>query len=153
MTQDAGLEVSRTVKRIDELASLVLGHGIDREVTPLEVVFERHVRRGIDRKALVAAPALALGARERVLLLGLRVEKHREVGAHGLEALRGHLFGRGANDHVVAVFDRQAQKLVAYGAADEINFHMARRTSIVSRATFKAPSYVAGRVKPSMMEP
>src|SRR3989344_8764173 len=102
MAQNTGLEISRAVKRIDELASLVLGHGVDREVAPLQIIFERHVWRGVNREALVATTALALGARERVLLLGLRMQEHREVRAHGLKTLGGLLFGRGADDHIVA---------------------------------------------------
>ena len=59
--------------------SSALRDGIDREVAALEVLFERDVGRGVDDEAVVAAAALALGARERVLLVRLRMQEDREV--------------------------------------------------------------------------
>ena len=43
--------------------------GVDGEVAPRQVLFQRHVRRGIDLEALVAARRLALGARQRIFFV------------------------------------------------------------------------------------
>jgi hypothetical protein len=51
------------------------------------------------------------------------MEEHREILAHRLEALLHHLFGRGADHHVVALFHRQAEQLVTNCAAHRIDFH------------------------------
>src|SRR5207247_5508722 len=66
-------------------------------------------RRRVNGKALVAAAALALGARKRIFLVRLGMQEHRKILADGLEALADHLFGRGADDHVVLVLHRQAR--------------------------------------------
>src|SRR6185369_13715598 len=79
--------------------------------------------RGVEGEALVARRRLALGSRERVLLVGFGMEEHREVGAHGPEALRDHLLGRRAHDDVIAVLHREPEKLVAHRAADGVRLH------------------------------
>ena len=66
--------------------SVVLRDRVDGEVAPREVLLRasRRARRGT--RSRVAARGLALGARERVLLVGLRVQEHRKVPADRLVA-------------------------------------------------------------------
>jgi hypothetical protein len=51
------------------------------------------------------------------------MQEYREVLTDRLEALGGHLLGRGADDHVVALLDRQTEKLVSNCSANEVNLH------------------------------
>src|SRR5438105_15505730 len=80
-------------------------------------------------EALVAAPALSLGARERIFLVRLRVQEHREILAHRLVAEALHFLGRGADHDVVAILDRQPEQLVAHRAADRVDLHSYRSSS------------------------
>ena len=66
--------------RIDEFIGLASGDGIDREIAPREIVFERDFGRGMNLEALVALAGLALGAREGVLLVGFRVQEEKNTG-------------------------------------------------------------------------
>ena|SRR5437899_8197225 len=74
-------------------------------------------------EALVAAPALSLGARERIFLVRLRVQEHREILAHRLVAEALHFLGRRPDDDVVAILYRQPEQLVAHRAADRVELH------------------------------
>ena len=114
---------SRAVERVDDAALLVARDRVDREVAAREVLLERHVGRGVELEAVIAARGLALGARERVLLVRLRMQEHREIPADGLVAELDHLLGRRADDDVVAVLHRQAEQLVAHRAADGVDLH------------------------------
>ena len=125
MTEHASLDVARAAVRIDERAIVGLRDRIDREVAPLQILFQRHRRIGIDDEAAIATPALALGPRQRVLLAGIGMQEHGEVATHGLEASRFHPGLGGADHHPVAIAGRQAQQPVAYRAADEIGLHAA----------------------------
>ena len=104
---------------------LVHRHRVDGQVTATQIVFQRHIRRGMKRKPGVAAAALALGAGEGIFLFGPRVQEHREVLADGLESGGNHLPRRRANDHIVAVRRRQTKQPVAHRTTDEIGFHAA----------------------------
>ena len=117
--QPAGGQIGLAAERIDDVTVRILGHGVDGQVAPLQVLFERHVRREAHRKAVIAAPGLALGARQGVLLAGLRVQEHRKVGPHLLEAGIDQVLRRGAHHHVVAILHRQAEQAVAHRAADQ----------------------------------
>ena len=103
------------------MPSLVARHRVDREVAALEVVLQRHVGRGEELEAAIAAAVLALGARERVFLVRVRMQEHREVLADGHVARGEHHLGRGADHHPVAVGDRAAEQLVAHRAADAVD--------------------------------
>ena len=120
-------EVGRAAERIDQRAVLGARHRVDREVAPLEILLERHFRRGEELEAAIAAPMLALGARERVLLARLGMEKHREVAADRLVAGRDQHLGRRADDDPVAVAGGPAQELVAHRSADAIDLARAAR--------------------------
>jgi hypothetical protein len=123
VAQYARLEVGFASEGIDQRPILGLGHGVDRQIPALEVLFEGHFGRGVYLEALVAAPALPLGAREGVFLVRFGMEEHGEVLAHGLEAVAHHVLGRGADHDVVPVLDGKAEQLVANRAADAIELH------------------------------
>jgi hypothetical protein len=61
---------------------------VDGEVAALQVFFERHLGRGVHHETPVARRRLALGARERVLLVGIRVQEYGEVAAHCADSPR-----------------------------------------------------------------
>ena len=79
VAQHAGRKIGAPRPRIDELAVFGARDGVDREIAALEIVLERHRRRGVEREARVARRGLALRACERVLLAGVRVQEHRKV--------------------------------------------------------------------------
>ena len=111
MAQHARLEIARAAERIDEVAVVVLGDRVDREVAALEILLERDRRIGREDEAVVAAPALALGARERVFLARLGMQEHREIAADRAKAVARHLLGRRADDDIVAVGDGRPSSL------------------------------------------
>ena len=123
MAQHAALQVGGAAVGIDDAALCVAGDGVDGEIAPRQVLFQRHVGRGINLETLVAARGLALGARQGVFLPRLRVQEHRKVLAHPLVAQAGHVLRRGADHDVVAVLDREPEKFVADRAADSIDLH------------------------------
>jgi hypothetical protein len=97
--------------------------GVDRQVAPRKILFERDIGRRMDGEAAVAGRALAFGARQRVFLARLGMQEHREVAAHRQEALGHHLFGRGADHDPVAIAAGPAQQRIADRAADEKGLH------------------------------
>ena len=101
----------------------VARHRVDGQIAAPQVFVERDVRRVAHFEAAVAGTGLALGARERVFLVGFRVQEHREIAADLAEAGFQHLVGRRADDDPVALGDRPAEQLVANRASDQIDFH------------------------------
>jgi len=123
MAQHARAQVALAAMGVDQAAVLVARHRIDGEVAPRQVLLERDVGRGVKLEAVVAAAGLALGACQRHLLAGLRVQEDRKVTAHRAVAGRQQLLRRAADGDPVAVTKRQAQQAVAHGAADDIELH------------------------------
>ena len=74
-------------------------------------------------EAAVAGRDLALEARERVLLVRLRMQEHREFAADALVALAHELLGSCADHHPVALADRQAEQPVPNRAANQVDLH------------------------------
>ena len=134
MAQQLGLQVALAPIGVAERAArgpaCGRGHGIDGQVAAREVFLQRDIGRGLHGKAAVAAAALALGARERVFLVGLGVQEDGKVAAHGLVALGDHFFGRGADHDPVAVMDRAAEQMVAHRAADHENLNGTHAPSV-----------------------
>ncbi len=118
MPQDAVAQIVGTAEGIDQRAVLALGHRIDGQVTPAQIILQGDIGRGIDGETLVAATAFALGARKRILLFRLGMEKNREIRADGLIALRNHLLWRGAHYHIVAVLELKTEQLVTHRTSD-----------------------------------
>ena len=123
VAQHAGRKIGSSRPRIDELAVFGARDGVDREVASLEIVFERHRRRGIEREARVSRRGLTLRACERVLFAGLRVQEHRKVLADAPEAQGRELIGRRADDDPIALLDGQAEQCVTDCAADLVDSH------------------------------
>ena len=92
-----------------------------------EVILERDVGRGEELEAAIAAPVLALGARERVLVARVGMQEHREVLADRRVARREHDLRRRADDDPVAVADGASEQLVAHRAADAVDAHGLRQ--------------------------
>jgi hypothetical protein len=123
VAQHARLEIAQSAAGIDEPAVGRARHRVDGQIAALQVLLERHLGRGVHDEAAVARRRLALGARERVLLVALWMQEHREVAPHGAIAGALHLRLGGADHDPVALPDRQAEQLVANGAADQVAFH------------------------------
>ena len=99
-----------------------------------QVLFQRDVGCGVEHEPAVAGARLALGACERVFLMGQRMQEHREIAPHRREAGRHHLLRCRANDDPVAVVRRHPHQLVAHRTADDIRFHRCRSSCRVRRA-------------------
>lgn len=103
MPQQAFLQISRAVERIDQLAILGFGHRVDGEVAPRQILFQRHRGIGVKGEAVIAVSGLALGACECVFLVGLWMQEDREILADRAIALFQHVLGTRADHHMVVV--------------------------------------------------
>jgi len=125
VAQHARVEVAFTAERIDEGTGLVQRHRIDREVAPRQILLERDFGRGMEDKTVIPRRGLALGARQCIFLVCLRMEKNREVLAYRPET-RGDQLVRGcAHDDPVAIPVGAAEQLIADAAADDVGLHLA----------------------------
>ena len=113
VAQHPGAQVGHAAIGVDHRAAATpiggSGDGVDGEVAPRQVFFQRHVGRGMHHKATVAAAAFALGARQGVFLVRARVQKDGEVAPHRGEALRQQVLRGGAHHHPIAVTHGAAQ--------------------------------------------
>ncbi len=106
---------------IVQLSRLILGDGVDGEIPAQQILLQRHLRRGVADEAGITATLLALGAGQRVLLLGLGVQEHGKIAAHLGKAQRQHLF-HGRPDHqVIPVALRQSQQAIPHCAPNQIS--------------------------------
>ena len=123
MAQQPCLQVGAAVERVDDAAVFGQRHGIDGQVAPRQILFQRYVRRGVEVKAVIAGRGFALGARQCVFFLGLRVQEYRKILAYRAKAPGLHLLRCTADHHVIAVGHRQAEQLVAYCTANNVCLH------------------------------
>ena len=121
--QYARLEVGNAAERIDDIAGVVFGQRVDREIAAREVFFQSNVGRRVKFKTVITARGLALGARQRVFLFGFRMQKYRKILADRFVAELHHFRRRGADHHEIAIGHRQAEQFIAHGAADRVYFH------------------------------
>jgi len=121
--------------RVDDAPGAVARHGIDGQVAAPQVLFERDRGREIGDETTVTWPHLALEPGERVFLVGLGMQEHREIPAHGTITQVLELGGCGAHDHPVALLDRSAQQLVPDRAAYEVDLHAHMLTEVRARTT------------------
>ncbi|MDT4836859.1 hypothetical protein FQZ97_705750 [compost metagenome] len=141
MAQDPGPHVGLAAQRIDQPALRRAGNGVDRQVAAAQVFLERDVGPGVERKALVAAPGLALGARQRVFLFAAGMQEDGEIAAHRDETAARHLFRRGAHHDPVVVAGRQAEQRVAHCSAHDIDLQTLRgRIPAHGIEVFSAPN-------------
>ena len=122
MAEHSIAQILRAAEGIDQCAGRGLGHGVDGQIAALQVLLKGHVRRGMQDKTVIARSGLALGARQRIFLVALRMEEHRKIPTHLFEAAPAHVFGCGAHHHPVTIRHRQAEALVAYRPAHQIHF-------------------------------
>ena len=120
------LKIGAPAPGIDQATLGVLGHGVDAEVAPAQVLLQRDRGIGVEDEAGVAAPGLALGARQRVLLATLRVQEHREILAHRTETRGKHVLGRAAHHHPVALAYGASEQPVAHRPAHQVGVHRLR---------------------------
>src|SRR3546814_14995676 len=99
---------------------LFLGNRIDCEIAATQIVFKRDIGAGVEGKALIAAPGLALGTRQRVLFSCLRIEEDREILADRLVAECLHLF-------------RRDRKSVVYGKSGSVRVDLVGRRIIIKK--------------------
>ena len=123
VAEEARRKVALAAAGVDQRAVLGARDRVDGEVAALQVFFERDLGRGMTDEAGVAVARLALGARERVFLAGVRMQEHREVTPDRAKAAREHLFGGAADHDPVAVLDRQPEQGVAHRPADNVGLH------------------------------
>jgi hypothetical protein len=133
MAQHAAAQVALAAAGVDQRAVFVARHGIDGQVAARQVLFQRHLGRGVEGEAVVARRRLALGARQRHFFVRLRVQEDREVAPTG-GSRRPAVLGRGAHHHPVAVAGGPAQQRVAHRAADDVEAGMARAVPISPRS-------------------
>ena len=115
------------VNRVDRVSVLGRrsgqGDGVDGQVAPGQVFFQRDIGRGVHRKAVVAGPGFALGAGQGIFLVCLGVQKDGKVFAHWQKALGQQGLGGGTHHHPVAVFHGQAQQGIAHRTTHHVNLH------------------------------
>jgi len=123
VAKDPRLKVCNAAVGVDQLTIGGACDGVDGEVAAQQVFLKADLGRSVAHEAGVAATALALGARERVFLLCLRVEKNREVPPHRAEPPREHGFRGFTDHHPVAILDRKAEQCVANRTAHHKGTH------------------------------
>ena len=126
MAQQALVEIALASERIDQLPILIFGHGIDGEVAAGQVLFQRDVGRGMEDETVIAPARLALGARQGVLFLALRMQKYREILAYRQKSGGLHCLGGAAHHHPVAIASGSSKQAVAYCAAHQVALHQRR---------------------------
>lgn len=97
--------------------------GVDGEIAPAQILFEGDLRSKFHGEAAVARRDLALEARQRVFLVGLRMQEDREFAPHFAKIVTQQLFTRCADHDPVALFHGQAQQAVSNRTANQIHLH------------------------------
>ncbi len=92
VAEDSRPQVRFAAEGIDQRPLLVARHRVDREIAAREVLVEGHIGRDEELEAAVAAAVLALGARQRVLLVRLRMQEHRKIAADRSDSRRRSAF-------------------------------------------------------------
>ncbi len=123
MPQGPRFDVAPAAVRIDEHAVRRLRHRVDRQIAAREILLEGHLRAEFHAESAVARRDLALTPRERIFLLGVRVQKHRKVPPDLAISEPQQLLSRAAHDHPIALLYRQAEQGVPNRAADQIHLH------------------------------
>ena len=123
MAQHARHNVGTAMMGIDDRTRFIPGHGIDGQIAAHQILLQRHSRRGMKGKADIARRSLAFGTGQRIFLMRLRMQEHREVAPDRRKAARQHVLGRGADHYPVAVLDRQTEQFVAHGTTHCVDFH------------------------------
>ncbi len=135
MAQHFGLQIAVPAPGIDQdfivyikwafspYQTVLNSYGIDSEVAPCQVFFERYTGGRVDLKTAVAACGFALGACQRVLLPRLGMKKDRKVLADRQKTLGHQFFGACAYHHPITVLHGQAEQGITYSTADHVDVH------------------------------
>jgi len=126
----------------------VLGHGVDGEVATPEIVLQSDLGGALEDEARVAGRGLALGARQRVFLVGLWVQEDREVTPDGPIAEPDEVRRGRPHDHPVAVRHRPVEQAIAHRAADLVDLHGEVIGAAPSELVKKSSRAKGGRVPP-----
>jgi hypothetical protein len=141
MPEHTRFEIGAAIERIDHgtgqfaVWSHFAGHRVDGQIAAREILFQRHVGCVEKLKAVISRRCLPLGARKRVFLVRLRMQKHGEILADRFKALRRHLLGGGADHDVIAVLNRQAEHVIADRTAHGVDVHRSFRAPSIHSAT------------------
>ena len=123
VTQQVVLKILLAAERVDNVAVFGLRHGIYGQVAAFQVFFQGYVGCAIHLEPVIAMALLSLSAGQRILFMGLGVQEHGKISAHLAKTLCQHGFRGGAHHHPVAVFNWQAEQLIAHGAANQVDVH------------------------------
>ena len=123
MTQQARVEIAFTAMGIEQRTVRRLGNGVDGEVAACKILFERDFGPEFNREAAVAGGHLALEPRQRVLLVSIGVQKHREVASDFAIIQAQQLLARAPDHHPIALLDGLPKQGVPNGSANQIHLH------------------------------
>jgi len=101
-----------------QLALLIDGQGVDREITPGQVVLERHRFVGLKDKPLIAPTGFALGSGQCVFGMVDGVQKHWKVFAHWHKTSGQQMLRSATHHQVVPVCTGLTQQGVSNRSAD-----------------------------------
>src|SRR6185437_4283467 len=121
--QQAGLEIAPSAERVHELARVALRNRVDRQIAAPQILLEGDIGRELRLEAAIARSDLALEARERVLLMRLGVQEHRELAPDRREAARDELGAIRADYDPVPLAYRAAEESVPHGPAHQVDLH------------------------------
>ena len=126
VAQQARLEIGAPAIGVYDMPLVILGHGVDGKVAADQILFEGDVGCGVKGEAAIAAPALAFGTGQGVLLTRLGMQEDRKVGPYRAKALGSEGLGGGTHHDPVHFGDRSAEQAIAYGAAYLVDLHRKR---------------------------
>ena len=122
--QAAAMQIFRAAEWVDQFSIGCQRHGIDREITALEIIDKGDIGFGADFEAFVAGAGFALRAREGIFFMRLGMVKYRKITPHLLISQCAHLFGCGAHHDPVPVVYRQPEELIPHASTDLIYFQV-----------------------------
>ena len=127
MAQQTRLQIVLAAERIDDFTGGGFGHGVDGQIAARQILLQRDLGGGVKGKAGIAGRGFALGARQRVFLVRLRMQEHGKVLADRTKARVKQRLGGGADDDPVTIFDGQTKQAIAHAAANPPDFKMFSR--------------------------
>jgi hypothetical protein len=123
MTQHSGIQVLPAAERIDQRAVPRLSHGVDGQIAACEILFQSDVGAEFDGEPAIARRHLALEPRQRVLLVGLGVQKHGKIAADFAKVTAQQLLTGPADDDPVPLLDGKPEQGVPNRSANQIHLH------------------------------
>ena len=130
MAQDLGRQILLAAIGVDQGAACFrLGHRIDRQVAPGQILFQRHIAGCMESKAVIARRELALGPRQRIFFMAERMQEDRKVTPDRQIALGQQCVRVGADDDPVAILHHQTEQRIAHRTADQISLHQMFRSA------------------------